>query len=482
MANKFKYNKTGTETDSIFKGKWAIDTTAPNSGGGPSATTGLYNGAEIPSGGYTIYSPGSVYTATTDEDLIGKVRDLGGDWSSVSAALTWASTDPDIIILNKTFDNIITDGLVLNLDSSDISSYPRNGTVLYDLSGSNNNITLNNGPVFNSNDAIIFDGINDYATSQNTVISGDQTFCASGIINGGPNSPAGIITQHNYASTANLGINHVSGNRFGASIGYTNGTREYSSKNTNYVIQMGVKWHVALVYSSLNNTIYWYVNGELDSTHVLPSIPKSTNWPIGLGRWDPSYNGYYLNGLIYNAQIYNKALTPNEVLHNCIRESNWEIDGDYLKIFRHYSGTGEFFSDNNSWAEAKRSNPRNPQANKYSILDRVSNFLIGNTYTFKLNYPQLGITNIWSQTNNPVTGNGSGGVTDYTAISIGTSSNGWGGLERYDVQTSTFLDGTLSPQSNWYYAIGVKNSWGGSTTFPGPSSAVNEVELWVKYK
>ena len=123
MANKFKYNKTGTETDSLFKGNWAIDTSPRNSGGGPSSTTGLYHGAPIPSGGYTIYSPGSVYTATTDDELLGKVRDLGGDWSSVSAALTWASTNPTIMILNKSFDNLVTDGLVLNLDASNISSF-----------------------------------------------------------------------------------------------------------------------------------------------------------------------------------------------------------------------------------------------------------------------------------------------------------------------------------------------------------------------
>ena len=123
MANKFKYNKTGTETDSIFKGNWAIDTTAPNSGGGPSSTTGLYNGAEIPNGGYTIYSPIEVYTATTDEDLLGKVRDLGGDWSSVSAALTWVADQPDFIILNKAVDNIVANDLVLNLDASNISSF-----------------------------------------------------------------------------------------------------------------------------------------------------------------------------------------------------------------------------------------------------------------------------------------------------------------------------------------------------------------------
>ncbi len=123
MPNKFKYNKTGTEIDSLFKGNWAIDTSPRNSGGGPSSTTGLYHGAPIPSGGYTIYSPGSVYTATTDDDLLGKVRDLGGDWSSVSAALTWASTNPTIMILNKSFDNLVTDGLVLNLDASNISSF-----------------------------------------------------------------------------------------------------------------------------------------------------------------------------------------------------------------------------------------------------------------------------------------------------------------------------------------------------------------------
>ena len=123
MPNKFKYNKTGTETNSIFKGNWAIDTTASNIGGGPSSVTELYHGADIPPGGYVMYSPEGAYVATTDSDLLLKVKDLGGDWSSVSAALTWASTDPTIIILNKAFDNIVTDGLVLNLDASNISSF-----------------------------------------------------------------------------------------------------------------------------------------------------------------------------------------------------------------------------------------------------------------------------------------------------------------------------------------------------------------------
>ena len=48
MANKFKYNKTGAEANSIFKGNWAIDNTPVNSGGGPSSVTSFYHGANQP--------------------------------------------------------------------------------------------------------------------------------------------------------------------------------------------------------------------------------------------------------------------------------------------------------------------------------------------------------------------------------------------------------------------------------------------------
>ena len=123
MANKFKNNKTGAEKNSLFKGNWAIDTTASNIGGGPSSVTELYHGADIPPGGYTMYSPEGVYTTAIESDLLAKVKDLGGDYSSVSAALTWAASEPGVIILNKAFDNLVTDGLVLNLDASNISSF-----------------------------------------------------------------------------------------------------------------------------------------------------------------------------------------------------------------------------------------------------------------------------------------------------------------------------------------------------------------------
>jgi len=161
-----------------------------------------------------------------------------------------------------------------------------------------------------------FDGTDDFITTSNTTISGSQTFSVWAMVTGGPNSPAGILTQHNYASTANFGINHVGGNKLAPSIGYTNGTREYDNKTTNFTITNNVIFNAVLVYNSGENKIYWYINGQLDSSYALPATPSSTNYPICLGRWDAGYAAYYFNGRIYSGNIHNRALTALEISQN----------------------------------------------------------------------------------------------------------------------------------------------------------------------
>jgi hypothetical protein len=123
MPNKFKYNKTGSEPKSIFKGNWAIDTTPNNIGDGPSSVTGFYNGGEIPAGGYTIYSSNGVFRAANDTQLLGKINSLGANVGSASAALTWAAGQANHVVLNKPIENIVTNGLVLNLDTAHVSSF-----------------------------------------------------------------------------------------------------------------------------------------------------------------------------------------------------------------------------------------------------------------------------------------------------------------------------------------------------------------------
>ena len=171
---------------------------------------------------------------------------------------------------------------------------------------------------FNSTGQPTFDGTNDYFVTDNSfLITGDQTWEVVAIANGGPNSPAGLLTNHQYTSPqSNFGINYVSGNRLGASIGYTNGTREYSSKNTNYVIQVGVPFHAVLKYDSSNNTIEWFINGISDSTYSLSATPNFISQPICSGRWTPVYNDYYFNGEVYVGKVYGTALTPEEIKQN----------------------------------------------------------------------------------------------------------------------------------------------------------------------
>jgi hypothetical protein len=71
--------------------------------------------------------------------------------------------------LDKPIDNIVTDGLVLYLDSSQLTSYPKSGTNWFNLYDNTNNGTLINGPTFNSADggSIVFDGANDQVALSN---------------------------------------------------------------------------------------------------------------------------------------------------------------------------------------------------------------------------------------------------------------------------------------------------------------------------
>ena len=192
------------------------------------------------------------------------------------------------------------DGTLTNMEGTDASHY-RYGQVIM--------------PVANS--YLDFDGTNDYVvTSSNYSLSGSQTFEVWFMIEGGPSSPAGLLTQHDYTVPANFGINHVSNNKLAPSIGYTDNTREYSSKTTATTFSHDTLYHAALVYDSSANKVIWYVNGVYDNQYTLSKTPQFAAKPFQLGRWSYNYNSYYYNGRVYKASVYGNALTAAEVLSN----------------------------------------------------------------------------------------------------------------------------------------------------------------------
>jgi hypothetical protein len=169
MSNPIKYS-TGTESLALKKGNFYIGT--GDVGKGPTSSTGYYNGISPPSGGYTIYlnketGGPSIYTASNDAQLISLTNSIAGQsYTTANECLVYFAGQTDKMVLNRNYEGIVTDGLILNVDAGFTPSYPKNGTTWYDVGGTNNG-TLTNGPTFNSDNggSIIFDGVDDYATT-----------------------------------------------------------------------------------------------------------------------------------------------------------------------------------------------------------------------------------------------------------------------------------------------------------------------------
>ena len=100
----------------------------------------------------------------------------------------------------------------------------------------------------------------------------------------------------------------------------------------------------------------------------------------------------------------------------------------------------------------------------------------------KIVYPELGGSNEWIQTSNPVTESTIEGFQpvklDYQ---LDGHNNPWGGLGLYTGTARALITDTPT-RSNWYMCIGCQNWWPSTGTIPGPAldgQAVTRVELYV---
>ena len=487
MSNSIKYNAS-SESNALKVGNFWIGTGDVSKG--PTSTTGYWNTIEPPAGGYAVYvnkaSGGpSIGIASNDSELITITNNIAGtSYTTVAQCFSYFDSQSDKMVISGDFNPCVTNGLLKFFDSTSLPSYPQSGSTWTNLATDGSSGTNYNGPQFNSDSRfsgyLNFDGADDYVTVSSTpgISSTVNTVEMWARWRAGDGDMFfGWTTYDIWTSGSHLGFNTGAGDVYGISSTEVGNLGLVGTGEDNwhhYIFEFTDQVQDNKIYI---DTIQQTLSQQTGTTNLTATRSFTTNFKIG--GWNNN-TGYGFNGDVAIFRLYNRSLTQEEINFNYFG-SYVEVDGDYVKIFRQYSGSGDFFSSANDWAEAKNTNEGNPQANKYSILNTLEKYKRGGKFTLKINYPSLGTTNIWSQTNNPVTDNGSGGVTGYTAISIDTTANGWGGLERYDAQSSTFLDGTLSPQSNWYYAIGSK-SWSSATTFPGPSSPVNQVELWVKFR
>jgi hypothetical protein len=215
--------------------------------------------------------------------------------------------------------NIVTQGLVLDLDAGIKGSYPGVGTTWTDISNNSNNGTLTNGPTFTSADygAIRFDGVDDYVDVTNTADNLPNftvgcwfktTVTTSGL-------PAMLVNKLvNYSNGAGWGLFQVNGDvRF---IFQTNGSLWGVYYTTGQLINDGT-WHsaTAVLSNGLLNRIY--INGTPVGTTLVQGTPWTTYSNSGNIRIGTAQNNqYFFSGSIGNTQIYNQFLTQFQVWQN----------------------------------------------------------------------------------------------------------------------------------------------------------------------
>jgi hypothetical protein len=318
MPNGVKYSTT-TPSGSLRRDNVALGV---NGNLGPTANTGFYSMPTPASGKYIINKVAAsgvplFYAPQNDTELIQFARNegaTGADTGSVAAVLAWIATQPNLEAANFEYENIVTSGLIFNLDAGFVGSYPTIGTTWYDLSGNANNGTLLNGPTFTSTNSgsIITDGVDD-TIQVNYGFSTLSTITINFFANSSYNNESMIWAMGSsgpdwYIKADTMGYNSYRADTYGLS--------------TTQINNLGLRnnWRLLTMTYTQNSPVAnnkVYVNGveqstsqQLGGTNGM-SFNNSINFASAFNN-----GGYNLAATIGNISIYNRALTSSEVLQN----------------------------------------------------------------------------------------------------------------------------------------------------------------------
>jgi hypothetical protein len=205
--------------------------------------------------------------------------------------------------------NIITDGLVLALDAANTKSYPGSGTTWRDLSGNDNSGSLINGPTFNNANggSIVFDGVNDFVTGSGVQLSGSAFSLGCWV------RPVVSPVNKVYLAIGTIQVKsqalHL---RFVSDTIFKFGL--YADDLDVTLNSVTGKWNYILV--TLNNNILQsvYQNGSFVGSRTATSFYIGDN-QYAVGAW-AFFSTQYINAEISSIQVYNRALSPQEVLQN----------------------------------------------------------------------------------------------------------------------------------------------------------------------
>ena len=206
--------------------------------------------------------------------------------------------------------HIVTDGLVLSLDAANTKSYTSGSATWFDKSGNGRNGTLTNTPAYSSTNggSIVFDGVDDFVQCAGSLTVTQATFVCWIRRNGDQGTYDGILFSR---GTSVTGMSIYSSNQLGYSWNNALNTYSWSSGLT----IPDLTWCMVAVSVTSTAAIAYLcqASGITTSTNTV-SHTSTTIDDIKIGVDD--FSSRYFAGNIAIANLYNRALTADEVLQN----------------------------------------------------------------------------------------------------------------------------------------------------------------------
>lgn len=337
MPNSVKYS-TSYEPESLNTGNYYIG--VGDVGKGQTSLTGYWAGITPPIGGYTLYgnkaSQGpSIYVASNDSELIDFTQKISGlQITTAVDAISWFFQQSDRFVVNRDYETITTNGLVVNLDSGFVTSYPTTGTVWLNVSPTGSaTASLVNGVNFLSEGFLNFsDSNSQYATLPNIGNLSHWTVEVWFRLTTDLNSKVTSLVCNNFnGSNLNfsVGTNNAPTN-YNLCVGFFNG----AWRNTTGFTPTTNTWY-QVVGSYDGATVRQYVDGVANGgTLTYSGTPTSGGEVRMMRRWDSTVTSSNLvNGDLAIVRIYNRALSATEILSNYNAQSGRFVSSQFVGDF-----------------------------------------------------------------------------------------------------------------------------------------------------
>ena len=271
---------------------------------------------------WTTFGTSSLDIITTVNGLPDRVGQI--PFNSGSQALNWVASSSNYFAVGPDYyAQIDADQLRLFYHANQVISYPTTQSTWYDISGyTNPNGTLTNGPVWNSNGWIEFDGTDDTVSTTPWALNNEFSYEGTFYINPSDSGYSGffgnVYSPSGYGSIGNGWVVRL--NLLGALEVYLKNNETGATRTiliNSFRSTYSGKWfNLAFVSSGSTNTLYVNNTAYNGSAYTVGLISSSAELIIGGYDWGAGVNSYYLKGANEYTRAYSKALTAADVSQN----------------------------------------------------------------------------------------------------------------------------------------------------------------------